>query len=339
MQADHCPRTRKLAAMILGIASALAVTGCAQVPVARDTGMAPEPRFAAPCHGADDCDQFAPCALKDFSRCRGFRGVDGLRQEHSGTVGGLDFRAQATESSKDRPISLWHDLPLVVSDSGDELIVNAFFEISRGTQAKLELNKWEAHNPIWQDRRPVSGQAFERPRYYAWSPAPGNYGALPRTWENVLEPDPLTGLPGDTDPIDVISVSKASAPLGIAAPVKVIGALGMIDGSDRQTDWKIVVIHVDNPMADEIDDIADVPQRIKDEWALFWRFYKTATGHAENFFYAPDAPSGFSKNATWLGAAQARTIVRDSAKAYRKLVDRCLNRQISPPYWVPGCRS
>jgi inorganic pyrophosphatase len=153
----------------------------------------------------------------------------------------------------------------------------------------------------------------------------------------VLEPDPLTGFPGDTDPIDVIDVGAAGAPLGIVAQVKVIGALGMIDGTDRQTDWKIYVINTADPMAKTVRDIADVPQAIRDEWATFWRFYKTPGGGAENFFYAPDSASGFSDNAVWLSAERAREIVSNSAAAYRKLVDECLNRQVPEPYWVPNC--
>jgi inorganic pyrophosphatase len=255
----------------------------------------------------------------------------------SGTLGRLDFRAQAVDVKTGRPVSLWHDVPLIVSDNEQGMVVNAFFEVSRGTHAKVELNKWEPHNPIGQDCKHVHGQDFKRPRYYAWSPAPGNYGALPRTWENVLEPDPITGFPGDTDPIDVVDVGAAPAPMGIACRVKVIGALGMIDGTDLETDWKIYAINVKDPQAGEINDISDVSQEIKDEWAIFWRFYKTARGLKENFFYAPEAPGGFSADAVWLGADEARQIVRSSANAYQKLVSQCLNRRLRKPYWVPGC--
>jgi inorganic pyrophosphatase len=324
---------------ILGAALAVSLAGCAQMGPASEPGDMPTPRFALPCQGERECTQLASCATREVSSCADFRGMRGLRQVHSALIGALDFRAQAVDTAKGAPVSLWHEVPLVVSDTDEVLVVNAFFEISRGTQGKMELNKWERHNPIWQDRRSVSGQNFDRPRYYAWSPAPGNYGALPRTWENVLEPDPLTGFPGDSDPIDVIDVGSAGAPLGIVAQVKVIGALGMIDGTDRQTDWKIYVINTADPMATTVDDISDVPQRIKDEWALFWRFYKTPGGNSENFFYAPESASGFSENAVWLSAEQAREIVSNSAASYRKLVDNCLNLRVAEPYWVPNCPS
>jgi len=295
------------------------------------------PVFATPCSATDTCTELAPCADSGFETCTSFEGVPGIRRNISGTLGKLDFRAQAVDARSGRPLSLWHDVPLVVSDNEKGMVVNAFFEVSRGTHAKLELNKWETHNPIWQDRNRVSGQDFKRPRHYAWSPAPGNYGALPRTWENVLEPDLLTGYPGDTDPIDVVDVGAFPSPTGMVYRVKVIGALGMIDGTDLQTDWKIYVMNMKDPRADEINDISDVSQEIKDEWALFWRFYKTPRGLEENFFYAPGEPTGFTADAFWLGAEEARKIVRNSAEAYQRLVSQCLNRKLRKPYWVPGC--
>lgn len=318
------------------LAGLLGLAGCSAVPSLSETSARLKPAFAAPDAQAARV-QLAPCMLRSFAGCTDFRSLPGLRQVRSGRFGELDFRAQAVNMTTGQPVSLWHDLPLIVSDTTDELIVNAFFEVSRGTQAKLELNKWAPHNPIWQDRKPVTGQEFKRPRYYAWSPAPGNYGALPRTWENVLEPDPLTGFPGDTDPIDVVDIGTAPVPLGLVTPVKVIGALGMIDGTDLQTDWKIYVVRVDDPLAKRVHDITDIPSRTRDEWALFWRFYKAPTGHAENFFYAPETPTGFSANPVWLTAEQARAVVRSSAEAYRQLVDQCLNLKVAEPYWIPNC--
>ena len=71
----------------------------------------------------------------------------------------------------------------------------------------------------------------------------------------------------------------------------------MIDGTDLQTDWKIYVINVKDPRANEINDISDVSQQIRDEWAIFWRFYKTVRGLKQNFFYAPGFHDGFTPDA------------------------------------------
>jgi inorganic pyrophosphatase len=295
------------------------------------------PAFAPPCSSNGTCRELDVCADADFGRCKAFKGVSGLRRVLSGSFGTLGFRAQVVNIKSGKPVSLWHDVPLVVKDDEKGLVVNAFFEISRGTLAKVELNKWEPHNPMWQDRKKVKNQDFKRPRYYAWSPVPGNYGALPRTWENVLEDDSITGFPGDTDPIDVIDVGSAPCPLGLVYQVKVIGALGMIDGTDLETDWKIFVINIKDPKAKKTNDISDVPQETRNRWGIFWRFYKTAKGLNENFFYDPESPKKINLDPVWLEAKEARKIVLSSAAAYQKLVGECLNRKVKKPYWIPGC--
>jgi len=307
----------------------------AEKPFLGNTAM--NPAFASPCSANGTCRELDPCADVDFGRCKEFKGIPGLRRDISGSLGTLAFRAQIVNTQNGKPVSLWHDVPLIVSDDEEGFVVNAFFEISRGTQAKMELNKWEPHNPIWQDRKKVKKQNFRRPRYYAWSPAPGNYGALPRTWENVLEEDPVTGFPGDTDPMDVIDVGSAPCPLGLAYQVKVIGALGMIDGTDLETDWKIFVINVKDPQAEKIADIFDVPEETRNQWGTFWRFYKTAKGLSENFFSDPKSSKKVNVHPVWLGAKEARKIVISAAAAYEKLVGECLNRKVKKPYWVPGC--
>ena len=311
--------------------------GCASSNIpdpSRQTEMTPA--FALPCGATNTCAALDPCADRGFDRCADFKAPGGLVRRQTGTFGTAGYRAQAVDRASGKPVSLWHDIPLIVSDDGRGLIVNAYFEVSKGLQAKVELNKWEAYNPIWQDSLSLAGQGFARPRYYGWSPAPGNYGALPRTWENVLAPDPLTGFPGDTDPIDVVDIGAAAAPIGIVYPVKVLGALGMIDGTDLQTDWKIFVINTRDPRAQKMNDISDIPGKLKSEWGLFWRFYKTARGLAQNFFFDP-AGGGFSADPVWLGAAQARRIIDSSAAAYRQMTTECLNRRLSAPFWVPGC--
>jgi inorganic pyrophosphatase len=58
-----------------------------------------------------------------------------------------------------------------------------------------------------------------------------------QTWEDSELPDPLTGLPGDNDPLDFIEVGGAAAPLGAVYDMKVLGALGLIDANE--TDYKV----------------------------------------------------------------------------------------------------
>ncbi len=318
--------------------SLVLVFGCSQNQRPSDDSTAMSPSFALPCVATATCAALDPCADANYLRCSGFHGLDGVKRQLAGRYGELGFRIQPSAIANGVPISLWHDVPLIVSEGESGFVVNAYFEISRGTQAKLELNKWARHNPIWQDRKKVAGQDFERPRYLAWSPEPSNYGALPRTWENVLEDDPRTGYPGDTDPIDVVDIGSKASPAGLVYRCKVIGALGMIDGNELQTDWKIYVINLEDPMAEAISDITDVPRVRLDQWGLFWRFYHTAAGSRQNFFYAPGTTTGFSADPHWLGASEARQVVEASAASYQKMIRDQLWKKVDPPYWVPDLK-
>ena len=92
-----------------------------------------KPAFALPCSSNGTCRELDPCADVDFEACKGFKGVSGLRRHVSGALGTLGFRAQIVSLQNGRPLSLWHDIPLVVSDDEKGFVVNAFFEVSRGT--------------------------------------------------------------------------------------------------------------------------------------------------------------------------------------------------------------
>ena len=45
-------------------------------------------------------------------------------------------------------------------------------------------------------------------RYYVYSPAIINYGAITQTWEDPNKPDDTTGFGGDNDPIDVLQLNE-----------------------------------------------------------------------------------------------------------------------------------
>lgn len=120
----------------------------------------------------------------------------------------------------------------------------ADFSLSR-TRAKLEINTKETHNPIAQDTK--NGKL----RFINYSPVLFNYGAFPQTWENPKETHPDTGKPGDGDPVDVVDISSARLESGQVARVKVVGALALID--EGETDWKILVVNIDDRDAAQIN--------------------------------------------------------------------------------------
>ena len=93
-------------------------------------------------------------------------------------------------------ISPWHDIPLRGSE---ENVFNMIVEIPKGSNAKFEVTKEVAYNPIMQDFKK------EEARYYTYGMTFFNNGLFPQTWEDstVKGED---GYFGDSDPLDVMEV-------------------------------------------------------------------------------------------------------------------------------------
>jgi len=65
--------------------------------------------------------------------------------------------------------------------------------------------------------------------------------------------------------------------------VKVLGILGLIDSGE--TDWKVIVINVDDPLAGKLDDIWDVERHMPGLLAAtrdWFRIYKIPDGRETN---------------------------------------------------------
>jgi len=178
--------------------------------------------------------------------------------------------------SNGSPISPFHDIPLWVDKSKG--IFNMVVEIPKGTNPKLEISKSDFLNPIKQDIK--NGKL----RYVAWK-YPFNYGALPQTWENPGYVDPDTKAKGDNDPLDAVDLSSATGKTGDVKQVKVLGTYAMID--EGETDWKILVIDVNDPAASKLNDAGDIekvlPGKLKEVFE-FLRDYKTPDGKPQNQF-------------------------------------------------------
>ncbi|TGZ55637.1 hypothetical protein CRM22_010330 [Opisthorchis felineus] len=179
------------------------------------------------------------------------------------------------------PISPFHDIPLHLDKQKN--IFNMLVEIPRWTNAKMEICKEELMNPIKQDvkngKLRFVNNIFPH-KGYIW-----NYGALPQTWEDPNHQDPNTNAKGDNDPIDVCEIGSKILSRGSVIPVKVLGILAMID--EGETDWKVIAIHTDDPLADKLNDIDDVDKHMPGllkatrDW---FRYYKVPTGKPENTF-------------------------------------------------------
>ncbi|XP_031550855.1 inorganic pyrophosphatase-like [Actinia tenebrosa] len=197
----------------------------------------------------------------------------------SGAPNTLDYRIYFC--SDGHAISPFHDVPLFAND--EKTLLNMVVEVPRWTNAKMEINTKEALNPIKQDVKKGKLRYVNHcfPYHgYIW-----NYGAFPQTWEDPSHKDEDTGCLGDNDPIDVCDIGTLAAKRGDIKQVKVLGILAMID--EGETDWKVIVIDVNDPKAKDMNDIGDVEKHMPGllKATVDWfKIYKVPTGKPENTF-------------------------------------------------------
>lgn len=190
-----------------------------------------------------------------------------------GAAGTAEFRQRYKDASG-KEISPWHDIDLKVSDG----VYNALFEIPKNTKPKMEVAVKEPNNPIAQDVKKGKLRDYHGPIFW-------NYGMFPQTWEDPNIKESETGFAGDNDPVDVVEIGSATIEQGSVVQVKPLGVLAMID--DGEIDWKVIAISTSDPLASELNDIADVSAKCPGviegirEW---FRWYKTPDGKPLNAF-------------------------------------------------------
>ncbi|KAL4897692.1 inorganic pyrophosphatase [Aspergillus ambiguus] len=207
-----------------------------------------------------------------------------------------------------QPISAFHDIPLYAND--EQTVLNMIVEIPRWTNAKQEISKEEYLNPIKQDVKKGKLRYVRNcfpHKGYLW-----NYGAFPQTWEDPNSVHPETKANGDNDPLDVCEIGELVGYPGQIKQVKVLGVMALLD--EGETDWKVIVIDVNDPLAPKLNDVEDVERhlpgllRATNEW---FRIYKIPDGKPENQF----AFSGECKNKKY-----AMEVIRECADAWEKLI-------------------
>jgi len=225
-----------------------------------------------------------------------------------GAANTLEYRVFFENTRTGLPASPFHDVPLWADEAKG--ILNFVVEVPRWTNAKLEISKEEALNPIKQDIKkgklryvrncfPHHGYIF-------------NYGAFPQTWEDPNHTHPDTKAKGDNDPLDVCEIGEQVGYTGQIKQVKVLGVMALLD--EGETDWKVIVIDVNDPLASKLNDIEDVERhlpglvRATNEW---FRIYKIPDGKPENQF----AFSGEAKNRSY-----ALEIVKECHEAWKRLI-------------------
>ena len=219
----------------------------------------------------------------------------------------LEYRCFLQDGSG-KVISPFHDVPLYHDEAAG--ILNMVVEVSRFSNAKLEISKDEAMNPIKQDVKKGALRFVKNcfPYHgYLW-----NYGAFPQTWESPVILDHATGIKGDNDPIDVIEIGSRIAQVGEVRQVKVLGALAMLD--EGETDWKIVAIDVNDPLAPQLDDSDDLERvcpGLLDATRNWFKVYKIPDGKPPNSF----AFDGQVKNKTF-----AMEVIRSVNGMWKELI-------------------
>mgnify|MGYP003361775389 CR=1 FL=1 len=223
-----------------------------------------------------------------------------------GAANTLDYKVYIEKDGK--PISPFHDIPLYADES--KKILNMVVEVPRWTNAKLEITKEQELNPIIQDTK--KGKLRFVRNCFPHKGYIHNYGAFPQTWEDPNEVNPETNAAGDDDPLDVCEIGEAVSYPGEVKQVKVLGVMALID--EGETDWKIIAIDVNDPLASKLDDIEDVEKhlpgllRATNEW---FRIYKIPDGKPENVF----AFNGECKNKKY-----AEEVINECAESWNKLI-------------------
>ncbi|KAJ2802718.1 Inorganic pyrophosphatase [Coemansia helicoidea] len=218
----------------------------------------------------------------------------------------LEYRVFVEKDGK--PVSPFHDIPLFADEAKG--IYNMVVEIPRWTNAKMEISKEDTLNPIKQDTKKGKLRYVRNafPHHgYIW-----NYGAFPRTWEDPGQTNSDTKCVGDNDPIDVCEIGEAIGYTGQVKQVKVLGVMALID--EGETDWKVLAIDVNDPLASKMNDVDDIERYMPgllhatNEW---FRIYKIPDGKPENQF----AFGGEAKK-----RAYAVDVVKETADAWADLV-------------------
>jgi len=231
---------------------------------------------------------------------------DLFKVHHSGDENSTAYRLYYEFEGK--MISPFHDIPLVVDKAKG--IFNMVVEIPKGTNAKMEIAPGEFLNPIKQDIKKEKLRFIDD--IHPWKGYVWNYGAFPQTWEDPTHLNAETKAYGDKDPLDVCEIGTRTAHRGDIIQVKVLGVIGLID--EGETDWKVVAIDVNDPLAEKLNDIDDVKKHMPGytfvlyEWL---RTYKMPQGKPANEF----AFNGDCKN-----RAYALEVIEENHQFWKRAV-------------------
>ena len=82
----------------------------------------------------------------------------------------------------------------------------------------------------------------------------------PQTWEDPTQSHAETKALGDNDPLDVCEIGEQVGYVGQVKQVKILGIMALLD--EGETDWKVIVVDVHDPLASKLNDIEDVERHL-----------------------------------------------------------------------------
>ncbi len=172
-------------------------------------------------------------------------------------------------------MNVWHDIdPLRIHPENFMVVI----EIPKGSKTKYELDK---HTGLLELDRIL----------YTSTHYPANYGFIPRTYAD------------DLDPLDVLVLcSQTVYPMTLIRCYP-IGVISMVDNG--RNDEKIIAIPFNDPTYNGYSDISQLPSHIFEEMRHFFAVYKTL----ENKETAVNEVQG---------AKQAKQIVADAIESYKR---------------------
>jgi inorganic pyrophosphatase len=163
-----------------------------------------------------------------------------------------------------------------------------------------------------------------------------------QTWEDPTHVHAETKARGDNDPLDVCEIGEQLGYVGQIKQVKVLGIMALLD--EGETDWKVIVVDVNDPLAPKLNDIEDVERhlpgliRATNEWFRIYKIRKYSFIHPFSFhchcsvssYTCPYPPSfctadGKPENAfAFSGEAKnkkyATEIIHECHEAWRRLI-------------------
>jgi len=83
---------------------------------------------------------------------------------------------------------------------------------------------------------------------------------ITQTWEDPTQSHVETKAKGDNDPLDVCEIGEQIGYAGQVKQVKVLGIMALLD--EGETDWKVIVVDVTDPLASKLNDVEDVERHL-----------------------------------------------------------------------------